>query len=261
MLIDCHVHAFRKEYIKKLLSSMKKNGIDKSVILYFHSDEKGHEPFSNVIENIKNSRNLFLAGSIEITNERGFPGQFSEIKSAMEKKQIVGVKLHPGYGHFFANDERCSDVYELCAKHGLPVIFHTGDTFGAKNALVRYANPIYIDDVAVKFPKLKMVIAHMGYPCWVREAAEVIRKNKNVYADFSGTLSLTKKFEKTHNESVKKDILWLAAYCGTGKILFGTDYDLYDQGQYVKFLESFTDFSKADMECIRHRNAERVFGI
>lgn len=268
MLIDCHVHAYSKEEIKKLLSSMKTNKIDKAVIMYWPNIGGPKNPvfqappLSEVIENLKGQSNLFLAGSIRITDEKNFDSQLEELEKAFSKKQIVGVKLYLGYEHFFANDERCEAVYELCLKYGAPVIYHTGDTWKLESALVRFANPIYIDDVAVKFPKLKILISHMGNPCWIEETAEVIYKNKNVFADFCGILPFPGPYEKEYNENIKKQIFELIAYCGSPKkLLFGSDYIVFGQKQYVEFLKEFKGFPKEDWDCISHKNAEKLFNI
>ena len=138
MLIDCHVHAYTKKQIAKLLLSMKKNRIDKSVIMYWPNIDGTKIPkFNEVLKKIRNCPNLFLAGSIRITDDRNFNREFEELKNILSKKQIVGVKLYLGYEHFFANDPRCNKIYELCIKYNVPVIYHTGDTWNLKNAIVR----------------------------------------------------------------------------------------------------------------------------
>ena len=72
----------------------------------------------------------------------------------------------------------------LAARHGLPVVFHTGDTYSPR-AKLRYARPLLIDDVAVDHPDTRFVLAHLGNP-WLTDAAEVVYKNVNVWADLSG---------------------------------------------------------------------------
>src|SRR5262249_37593943 len=74
--------------------------------------------------------------------------------------------------------------YELAERFGLPVVFHTGDTFSPR-AKLRYARPLLVDEVAVDHPKVRFVLAHLGNP-WLTDAAEVVYKNVNVWADLSG---------------------------------------------------------------------------
>src|SRR5262249_9778021 len=76
--------------------------------------------------------------------------------------------------------------YRLAAKYDIPVIFHTGDT-NSPAAKVRYAHPLQIDEIAVDFPDTKFVLAHFGNP-WVMDAAQVVCKNENVYAELSAFL-------------------------------------------------------------------------
>jgi len=268
MLIDCHVHAYTKEEIKKLLLSMEENQIGKAVIMYWPNIDGLKNPvlktppLNEVLENIKNYPNLFLAGSIRVTDEKNFDTQLKELENALVKKKIIGVKLYLGYEHFFANDLRCDVIYKLCLKYNVPVIYHTGDTWKSKTALVRFTNPIYIDDVAVKFPKLKILISHMGNPCWTKETAEVIYKNKNVFTDFCGILSFFGKFAKDYDDSLKKEIRELVSFCGSPrKLLFGSDYDIYEQKQYIDFLKEFKEFSKEDLDYIGYKNAESLFSI
>jgi predicted TIM-barrel fold metal-dependent hydrolase len=66
----------------------------------------------------------------------------------------------------------------------VPFVFHTGDTF-SPYAKLRYAHPLLVDDVAVNHPDVRFVIAHVGNP-WLADAAEVVYKNMNVWADLSG---------------------------------------------------------------------------
>lgn len=266
MLIDSHIHSYTKEDIEKLLLGMKANGIDKSVIMYWPWPTFGGRkvpPFERVLENIKSHKNLFLAGSMVVTDSKNYETNIKMLEAALSKKQIVGIKLCLGYDHIFANDERCDAIYELCLKYKVPAVFHTGDTWNMiSNSLVRYANPIYIDDVAVKYPKLKIIISHIGNPCWIKETAEVIYKNKNAYADFSGILASSGWFE-IYNDGIKQQIIEMAAYCeNPRKLLFGTDYYVHRHEPYIKFVKSLEDvFPKTDLEYIRHKNAERLFGI
>lgn len=262
MLIDCHTHSYTKKEIECLLSSMSRNDISKSVILYMY--DNSIPAIESVIDTIAPYNNLFLVGSINITDNANFDGQLSRLEHAIKHNKIIGVKLYSGYEYFYANDPRCFVVYELCESHHLPVIFHTGDTLNdEKKALFKYANPIYIDEVAVKFPGLKILISHIGNPCWIDITKELIFKNKNVYTDISGILHAKKnRHTERYHADLKNKILELIAYNGSAsKILFGTDYYYFKQEIYVEFIENFKELDKSDMDNIKYKNAERFFGI
>ena len=80
---------------------------------------------------------------------------------------------------------RLQVVYELAIEFDVPVMFHSGDTYTPKGK-VRFAHPLHIDDVAVDFPDLKIVICHVGNP-WIRDCMEVVYKNANVLCRFFRT--------------------------------------------------------------------------
>lgn len=96
------------------------------------------------------------------------------------------MKIYLGYYPYYAFDDVYQPVYELAKKHRVPVVFHTGDTY-AEGAILKYAHPLTIDEVAVKHRDVTFVMAHLGDP-WCLTAAEVMYKNRNVYADLSGLI-------------------------------------------------------------------------
>jgi predicted TIM-barrel fold metal-dependent hydrolase len=266
MIIDCHVHAGSKEEVQELLKSMTDNHVDISIILYW-PNLPGHSnpPLSVMHSLIAGHRNLLLAGSIKVKNNRNFNQDLDALENAIINKNIVAMKLYPGYEHFYANDAACDPIYQLCQKSHIPVIFHTGDTWWKiRTSIIRYANPLYIDDVAVKYPKLKILIAHLGNP-WIRETSEVVYKNRNVFTDMSGILYTDLnpgRFEKRYNDALKGHLFDLVAYCGTTKrLLFGTDFPLYSQEQYLDFIHSFREFTTNDLNNILYKNALDFFNI
>ena len=98
--------------------------------------------------------------------------------------RVKGLKAHLGYLHHGPASPGYAPYYRLAARYQIPVIFHSGDTYSA-SAKLQYAHPLLIDEVAVDYPDTHFVIAHCGCP-WFVDAAEVIYKNANVWADRSG---------------------------------------------------------------------------
>jgi predicted TIM-barrel fold metal-dependent hydrolase len=111
-------------------------------------------------------------------------GHLRRIESALAAHQICGFKAYLGYLHYPPDHSGYRPYYELAERHQLPFVFHTGDTYSPHGKL-RYAQPLLVDDVAVDYPKVKFVLAHLGNP-WLTDAAEVVYKNINVWADLSG---------------------------------------------------------------------------
>ena len=76
-------------------------------------------------------------------------------------------------------------IYRRCEERGLPVMVHTGTSIfpGARS---KYGRPMELDDVAIDFPDLTILMAHGGRPLWMDEAFFVLRRHPNVYLELSG---------------------------------------------------------------------------
>ncbi len=181
-----------------------------------------------------------------------------EIEAALEDDRVVGFKLYPGYYHTYPTDEVYKPIYLLAEKYDLPVAIHSGDTYGPR-ALLKFANPMAIDEVAYHHPEVRIVISHLGDP-WVMETAEVVYKNDNVYADLSGLIvgdsSKVKRFmnEPLFMDHFRKALIYCDRY---DKILYGSDWPLVPLASYIRFVEMLIphDFWKA----VFHDNALKVY--
>jgi predicted TIM-barrel fold metal-dependent hydrolase len=102
-----------------------------------------------------------------------------------------GFKLHPPLQQFHANDRSIYPFYEVIAEAQLPVIFHTGHSGigtgmpGGGGIRLKYGNPMDIDDVAVDFPTMPIVMAHPSFP-WQDEALSICLHKPQVFIDLSG---------------------------------------------------------------------------
>jgi predicted TIM-barrel fold metal-dependent hydrolase len=104
---------------------------------------------------------------------------------------IRALKIHPPHQLFHPNDYRSGElpaletIYRKASEHRIPVMFHTGTSVfpGARNV---YGDPITLDDVAVDFPDLTIVMAHGGRPLWGATAFFLLRRFRNVFMDISG---------------------------------------------------------------------------
>jgi len=100
------------------------------------------------------------------------------------------LKVHPNHQALPANAyadglETQAEVYRRCEALGIPVLIHTGTSVFPR-ARCKYGNPLEIDDVAIDFPDLRIVLAHGGRPFWMREAFFILRRHANVWFDLSG---------------------------------------------------------------------------
>jgi predicted TIM-barrel fold metal-dependent hydrolase len=184
------------------------------------------------------------------------------------RERIVALKAYLGYLHFGPEDPNYLPYYKIAAKYHLPVIFHTGDNWST-TAKLKYAHPLRVDEVAVDHPDVRFVIAHFGNP-WLIDAAEVIFKNPNVWADLSGLfVGSDEEMKELLNASkardsaaglVFADLIKAIAYVGDYKrFLYGSDWPLAPLASYRRLIESL--IPKEHRQAVFRTNAEHVFGL
>ena len=110
------------------------------------------------------------------------PDVLDEVERCVELR-LAGIKLAPNYQGFDPLGDEARRLYAYAAERGLPILFHQG-TSPIRDAPIRYAHPLVMDEIAIAHPDLRVVMAHMGHP-WPRETVVVIRKHPHVYADVS----------------------------------------------------------------------------
>lgn len=243
-----------------LLREMKANGVDMAFVLSglpAHAAQRtNHCPATReTIRLVKGIRALKVLGAVDALAYT--KKNLDELDEYLRKRFVVGIKLYPGYQPFYPSDKRCHPIYQLAVKHDVPVLFHSGDTFDS-HARLKYAHPFNIDDVAVDFPDLKIVIAHAGNP-WMVDTAELLYKHKNVYADISG-LGKFVTLDTPDGQLARRRLQDLMAYSSPRKLLYGTDWALVPMKSYLKFARSL-GIGKNDSECVFSKNARMLFGL
>lgn len=122
------------------------------------------------------------------------------------------LKIHPNHQTVAANAytdglESLAEIYGTCQKHGMAVMIHTGTSIfpGARS---RYGNPMELDDVAIDFPDLQIIMAHAGRPLYMQEAFFILRRHPNVWVDLSGIppKGLLEYFPRI--TELEKKVLW-----------------------------------------------------
>jgi predicted TIM-barrel fold metal-dependent hydrolase len=136
------------------------------------------------------------------------------LEHAVDDLKLRGVKLGPIYQNIHPLDERMLPVYAFCEKRNLPIMIHQGTTF-PRRAPLKFSLPILLEDVAMQFPDLKMIIAHMGHP-WITETVVMIRKQPNFYADISALHYRPWQFYNA--------LICAREYGVLNKLLFGSDF-------------------------------------
>lgn len=154
-------------------------------------------------------------------------------KALIEEYGVKGFKFHPSQQAFSPDDRMAWPLYELLSKYKLPALFHTGQTGvgsalpGGGGILLKYSNPMHLDEVAAEFPDMPIVFAHPSVP-WQDEALSVAVHKSQVYIDLSGWSP--KYFPPQlvqHANSLLQD-----------RVLFGTDFPLLTPERWIKDFET-----------------------
>jgi uncharacterized protein len=150
-------------------------------------------------------------------------------KRLISEHKVKGFKFHPSVQEFYPNDRMAYPLYEVIAEAKLPALFHTGQTGVGANTKagggirLKYSHPMLLDDVAVDFPEMPIVMAHPSFP-WQEEALSVATHKPQVYIDLSGW-------------SPKYFPPILVQYANTllkDKILFGSDYPVLSPERWIE---------------------------
>ena len=174
-----------------------------------------------------------------VSNTLNWRDNLNKIERNLQRKECVGIKLYPGYLHFYVSDDSLEPLYKLAAKYNKPVAVHTGLT-AMSSAYLKYSHPMVIDEAAAKFSNVQFVMCHLGEP-WITDAVAVLSKNDNVAADLSGMFEqkipnmeqfLTK--EKFYIEQLRG---WLEYLNDYKRIMFGTDWPLVNLGDYIEVVK------------------------
>lgn len=279
MIVDVHTHVFRPEqdFGPRLNEDLARCGVepaqwgdvcarhlqttaaaDVAVVFGIQAAATGwHVPNEFVAAHVRRApeRLVFFASV-----DPGQPGFEAELERCHQDLRCQGVKLAPIYQGVHPLDARYRHIYAYCQRHGLPILIHMATTFSSGTPL-EYAQPAHMDQVAVDFPDLRLVLAHLGHP-WEGETIAVIRRNANVHADLSALYYRPWQFYNS--------MRLVAEYRAGHKVLFGSDFPFTTTGdslQAVRRLNAVLGQSGLPpvpddlLEEIIHRDALALLGL
>jgi predicted TIM-barrel fold metal-dependent hydrolase len=168
--------------------------------------------------------------SVDPTQE----GWEEEMYFGHQELGLKGIKLLPMYAGFYPQDKKLDALWQYATKHNLPVLLHTGTTFISQAAL-EYTLPRHLDEVAIRFPDVKIIMAHLGHP-YEGECIVTARKHPNVYADIS---ALHYRPFQLYNS-----LMLVQEYGVWDKILFGTDYPFTTVDATIEGLHNLNRFTE-----------------
>jgi predicted TIM-barrel fold metal-dependent hydrolase len=187
-----------------------------------------------------------------------------ELQRAIEDLGLRGLKLHPPMQMFDPGDPICFDIYAQMQAYDLPILFHTGS--GPTQLSDRYSNPHLVDEVAVHFPELKIVLAHAGR-VWYQETLSMMRRHPNIYVDISATVGKA----LGHGLMLALLVAIKEVVGDLDRVLFASDYPWYTPMRMRDLLQRAALASRAlpeplqltalDVEKISAGNARRLLHI
>jgi predicted TIM-barrel fold metal-dependent hydrolase len=239
---------------ERLLKRLDADGIDRAVLVNYPSPD---------LMGFTHRVNLYVAEYCKAAPDRLVPmggvhprfieDTAAEVRRAAEMG-VRALKIHPPHmaiepNAYLHGMDSLHAIYEEAQRLRLPVMIHTGTSIfpGARS---RNGEPMAVDDVAVDFPELTIVIAHGGRPLWMEQAFFLVRRFPNVYMDVSSIppKAILKYFPRLAEVS--------------DKVLYGSDWPAPGVRSMKKNLEEFRslELPKDAFERMLHTNARTVFG-
>ncbi len=271
MIVDFHIHIGKKEHWHPWVNEhfknlnpelydnfddimnpeglekyLKKQGVDFAVILAENSPITTGVVSNEFVHDFCEGKGMFITfASIDpITEDE----PSTELGRLVEEEGFKGLKLYPTYQQYNPNDEIVYPLYEEAQSLGIPVMVHTGSSI-FKGSKVKFGNPLLLDDVAVDFPDLKIIMAHSGRGLWYKEAFFLAKLHENVFMEVSGLppKNLLRYFPDLEENA--------------DKVLFGSDWpglrSIKDNIEDVKALP----LENSTKEKILGLNAAKLLGL
>jgi predicted TIM-barrel fold metal-dependent hydrolase len=187
-------------------------------------------------------------------------GWQDEMRHGHQQLKLRGIKLLSMYAGFRPDDRLLDPLWQYADQHALPVLLHTGTTF-VSQAPLECTLPRWIDNVAIRFPGVKIIMAHLSHP-YEGECIVTIRKHPNVYADISALHY--RPFQFYHS------LMLVQEYGVWDKLLFGSDYPFTTVNATIRDLRRMNEMlqgtalprlNEERIEELIHRDALRLLGL
>jgi uncharacterized protein len=227
--------------------ALKSQGVERAVVLPEHCPAtSGNVRTDAVIEWCAQAPDVLMPFASVDPNTDEDPARLLESYIA---RGVRGLKLYPSYQFFYPNERRVYPIYEICQGAGIPLLLHIGSSV-IPGTRLKYCDPIYLDDVAVDFPGLSIVMAHGGRGFWYDACAFLAAHMPNMYIDVTGLVP-EKLLE--HFPNMEKF---------AHKYVFGTDWPAMPKSVAHNIAAiSALGLSEAAQHRIFHENAARLLRI
>jgi predicted TIM-barrel fold metal-dependent hydrolase len=279
MIVDCHTHVgepshFSKDFIAdaRTASGDPKQKIavnlaehwkameltDRVIVLGFRAHHVGYVVPNEYVADYVKQHPEKLVGFCSV--DPNDDDAVEQLEYSILKLGLRGLKLGPIYQNVHPSDEKIRRLFKRAEELEIPILIHQGTTFCC-NVSLEFANPILLQPIALEFPRLRMVIAHLGHP-WIAETIVLIRKHANLFADISALHYRPWQFYNA--------LLLAHEYGVMHKLFLGSDYPFTTPAATLEGLRKVNDFAKGSsmpqvptgqVEDLINRDTLRVLGI
>ena len=297
MIVDSHLHLLQSKNFEKetwdrlgmpfphdtklndLIKWLEYAGVEKAVVMGQDMTRIWHSQCGEdyVMKAVKEYPDKFIGlASLEPLdrynrlNEKAL--QYFE--EAVKRHGLRGVLLTPPYGHYRSNDKQVYPFYEKAVELEAVVQYHhSAQTGPSILAPLKYADISLVNDVTIDFPKMKIVIEHLGYP-WTEMLFTMMVCNPNIYADLA--MMYDRPTIVTWNLVMAKE------YGVIDRIMYASDYWSWGQGvfsnepakdfkRYIDWIRNglnkvaekagWPTFSQSEIDGILGNNAKKLYGL
>jgi predicted TIM-barrel fold metal-dependent hydrolase len=155
-----------------------------------------------------------------------------QLRYAIKELGLHGLKISPVYGGFDPWSEEARRIYATCDELNVPLLWHQSAAY-ASDACLEFGNPILLDRIAREFPKLRMIVAHIGQP-WVGELVVLLRKHPQIFSDLSARFH--RKWQLYNGLMLAMD------YKVAPQLLFGSDFPVRAPADAVAEFRAINDW-------------------
>ena len=233
MIVDCHVNIWNDEHVlphyRTQLARVREKdipdkadaatiidaiaNIDRAIVFSLsYAETIGIDGDDEVTADAVRRHPERLTGFAYVDPRR--PDALDRLIRAVETMGLKGVKYGPIYNGVALSDPRLVPIFRYCEANDLPVTMHMGTTYTRLYA-AELGRPLAVEEIALAYPDLKLVMAHMAHP-WYEECVAVIRKQPNVYAEISAIY-----YRRWQFYNVMRTI---EEYQVADKVFFGSDF-------------------------------------
>jgi len=260
MIIDAHVHISYLPGERKfpgvknvLLSSMKENKIDYSVVIPDNVPNTQCADMKTLKLILENEKKLFSMGTVNIFQE--LDKQIRNLRKLSKNRELCAIKLFPGHDPFYPTDKRCHPVYTLCIENNIPVVFHTGISVSDESC-AKYNDPKYLVEIAEKYKNLKIVISHFFWPK-MEYCYEITKNFDNINYDTSAIADPEVVNASGGWNNVSK-ILKAVALEKPDNLIFGSDWPMCPVEKHIELIKGLGLSAEAE-EKIFSKNAIKLY--